>query len=72
MEELVFIVTPENDGGYAAACSLSDGVIATQGDNWPDLENMVRDAVECHFGEDAPKKVRLRLMKESVLSLAPA
>ena len=72
MEELVFIVTPEDDGGYSAACALPDGLIATQGDNWPDLEAMVRDAVACHFGKDAPKKVRLRLMKESVLSLATA
>ena len=72
MDELVFIVTPEDDGGYAAACSLPDGLIATQGNNWPDLEAMVRDAVACHFGKNAPQRVRLRLMKESVLSLATA
>lgn len=72
MDELVFIVTPEEDGGYSAACSLPDGLIATQGDTWSDLEEMVRDAVACHFGNDAPKKVRLRLIKESLLSLAAA
>ena len=72
MDELVFIVTPEDDGGFSASCSLPDGLIATQGDNWPDLEKMVRDAVACHFGKDAPTKVRLRLARESVLSLATA
>lgn len=72
MNELVFIVTPEADGGFAATCSLPEGLIATQGDNWDDLEKMVRDAVMCHFGDDAPKKVRLSLTKESVLTLAAA
>lgn len=72
MDELVFIVTPEDDGGFSASCSLPNGLIATQGDNWPDLEEMVRDAVACHLGKDAPMNVRLRLMKESVLSLAIA
>ena len=72
MDELVFIVIPEDDGGFSASCSLPDGLIATQGDNWTDLEEMVRDAVACHFEKDAPKKVRLRLMKESVLRLATA
>ncbi len=72
MDELVFIVTPEEVGGFSASCELADGLIATQGNNWPDLEEMVRDAVRCHFGNNAPPKVRLRLMKESVLSLATA
>jgi predicted RNase H-like HicB family nuclease len=72
MNEVVFIVTAEDDGGYSATCSLPDGLIATQGDDWDDLEHMVRDAVACHFGKNAPNKVRLRLIKESVLSLAIA
>ncbi len=72
MNELVFIVTPEDEGGFSASCSLPDGLIATQGDNWTDLEEMVRDAVACHFGSNAPKKVMLRLTRESVLSLATA
>lgn len=72
MDELVFTVTPEDDGGFSAVCQLHNGVIATQGDNWPDLEAMVRDAVACHFGGGVPPKVRVRLEKESVLDFATA
>jgi hypothetical protein len=72
MSELVFTVTPEAEGGFSATCQVPGGLIATQGDNWEDLEAMVRDAVKCHFGNEAPEKVRLSLQKESVLTLTAA
>ncbi len=70
MDELVFTVTPEDDGGFSASCLMPDGLIATQADNWTDLEAMVRDAVICHLGIGTPVRVRLHLEKDSILTLA--
>ncbi len=72
MDELVFTVMPEDDGGFSACCLLPDGLIATQGDNWTELESMVRDAVICHLGSGASVRVRLHLEKDSILTLAAA
>lgn len=61
MEELSFEVRQEDDGGFSASCELPDGVIATQGDTWKELEQMVLDAVSGYFAEwdDKPASVRL-------------
>ena len=52
--EIIFEVTEAAEGGYdARALGYS---IVTQGDDWPDLKAMVRDAVLCHFDpQDAPR-----------------
>lgn len=54
--EVKFVVTKAPDGGYdARAVGYS---IFTQGEDWNDLKQMVRDAVLCHFGEDkAPRAI---------------
>lgn len=56
---IVFEVTEAPEGGYDAR-ALGHGIF-TQGEDWNDLEEMARDAVLCHFGEDdAPEAIRLR------------
>ncbi len=72
MDEIVFTVKPEPEGGFSASCRLSGGLIATEGDTWEEMEAMVRDAVECHFGEDAEKPRRIRLHLEEDRILQPA
>jgi predicted RNase H-like HicB family nuclease len=70
--ELVFQVRPAEEGGFTANCRLPDGLIATQGDSWEELELMVRDAVSCHFAE-APLKlgrIRLHLEEDRILEAA--
>ena len=47
--EIIFEVTETPDGGYDAR-ALGHGIF-TQGENWDDLKEMVRDAVRCHFGD---------------------
>ena len=47
--EIIFEVTEAVEGGYNARAL----VIYTQGENWDDLKEMARDAVLCHFDEDA-------------------
>ena len=56
--EIIFEVTEAVEGGYdARALGYS---IFTQGNDWDDLKDMVKDAVRCHFDEDtAPRVIRL-------------
>lgn len=58
MNELVFEVTQEADGGYVAE-ALGEGVI-TQADTWDELRDNVREAVAtCFFDRPAPRRLRL-------------
>ncbi len=41
--------------------------IFTEGETWEKLEEMVRDAVRCHFGEETPPIIRLHFVREEVL-----
>lgn len=52
MNELVFEVVEESDGGYVAEC-LTCGIF-TQGDTWEELRRNVEDAVAGFFF-DQPK-----------------
>ena len=59
MPEIIFEVTEAPEGGYDAR-ALGHSVF-TQGDDWNDLREMVRDAVLCHFDDrEAPKVIRLQ------------
>jgi predicted RNase H-like HicB family nuclease len=68
LDELVFKVLQEGDGGYVAQC-LTESIV-TQGDTWDELKEMVKDAVEAYFF-DAPKPqaIRLHLVRDEVLSM---
>lgn len=58
--EITFEVTDAEEGGYNAR-AVGYGIF-TQGENWDDLMEMIRDAVLCHFDDDAvPSAIRLRL-----------
>ncbi|MEH2095451.1 2-oxoisovalerate dehydrogenase E1 subunit beta [Nostoc sp.] len=47
MTEIVFLVEDDPDGGYTAL-ALTESIF-TQADDIETLEEMVRDAVHCHF-----------------------
>ena len=69
MNELVFKVTQETDGGYCAEC-LTEGIF-TQGDNWEDLRANVREVVGAfYFDGLEPERVRMRLLREEVIPVA--
>jgi hypothetical protein len=60
MTELVFLVEEAPEGGYTAR-ALGHSVF-TAADSLGDLEEQVRDAVRCHFEEDArPTAIRLHV-----------
>jgi predicted RNase H-like HicB family nuclease len=67
MDELVFEVEQEVDGGYCAECLTLD--IFTQADTWDELRENVRQAVRAYFFDGAvPKYVRLHLVRDEVLA----
>ncbi len=66
MEELVFEVSQEVDGGYVAECLGED--IFTQADTWDQLRTNVLEAVRAfYFDAKPPRRVRLRLVRDEVL-----
>jgi predicted RNase H-like HicB family nuclease len=67
MDELVFEVTQEADGGYVAECLNED--IFTQGDTWGELRANVLEAVRAfYFDSEPPARVRLHLVRDEVVS----
>jgi hypothetical protein len=64
--EIVFEVTESSEGGYEAhALGFS---IFTEADSLPELKQMVKDAVACHFEEaNRPRLIRLHLVKDEVI-----
>jgi predicted RNase H-like HicB family nuclease len=69
MDELMFIVEQESDGGFVAH-AVGHGIF-TQADTREELSEMVRDAVKCHFDrpEDMPKRIRLHFIRDEVFAL---
>ena len=66
MNEIVFEVTQEADGGFAAEC-LTESIF-TQGDTWDELRRNVKEAVEGYFFDNLrPAVIRLHLIRDEVL-----
>ena len=67
MNEIVFQVTQEADGGFVAECLSED--IFTQGDTWEALKQNVKEAVSAYFFDGAkPAAIRLHLVRDEVLA----
>lgn len=68
MNEIVFEVTQEADGGFCAEC-LTESIF-TQGDTWDELRANVKEAVEAfYFDRAKPASVRLHLVRDEMLAL---
>ena len=68
MEELIFEVTQEADGGYVAECLTEN--IFTQGANWEELRVNVKEAVGAFFFDQTqPARVRLHLVRDEMFAL---
>jgi predicted RNase H-like HicB family nuclease len=69
MNELIFEVTQEGDGGFVAECLTEP--IFTQADTWEELRGQVQDAVRaCYFDQPVPEQVRLHLVRDELLKTA--
>lgn len=63
----------EESGWRVASWDAPDGSggIATQGRDLSELQEQVRDAVQCHFeGGQAPRRIRLHFVNDPVLPAA--
>ena len=71
MNELVFEIIQEADGGFCAEC-LSETIV-TEGDTWEELRRNVEEVVRAYYFDQPdklPAKVRLHLVRDEVLALA--
>ncbi len=69
MSELVFEVAQEADGGYCAEC-LTENIL-TEADTWEELRMNVLEATAAYlFDRARPERIRLRLVRDEVLSVA--
>lgn len=69
MNELVFEVVQEADGGYTAE-ALGESIF-TEANTWEELRVNAREAVEAfYFDSKPPASIRLRLVRDEVLAVA--
>jgi hypothetical protein len=69
MNELVFEVAQEADGGFTAE-ALGESIF-TQADSWEELKANVCEAVQAfYFDSVAPASIRLHLIRDEVLAVA--
>jgi hypothetical protein len=71
MNELVFDVIQESDGGCVAEC-LGEPIV-TEGDTWEQLRASVQEAVRgFYFDRPAglPRRIRLHLVRDEVMACA--
>ena len=71
MQELIFEVTQEGDGGYCAEC-LTEAIV-TEGDTWEELRQNVKEAVKGFYFDrpnEVPSTLRLHLVRDEVLAYA--
>ena len=69
MNEVVFEVMQEPDGGYTAE-ALGESIF-TQADSWEELRTNAQQAVEAfYFDQPKPAAIRLRLVRDEVLAIA--
>ena len=68
MDEIIFVVTEDPEGGFSAR-ALGEAIF-TEADNLAALKERVRDAVLCHFEESkAPQVVRLHFVRDHVIAV---
>ena len=67
MSEIIFAVEEAPEGGYTAR-ALGQSIF-TEADSLAELREAVRDAVRCHFDQEArPKVIRLHFTREEIIA----
>ncbi len=68
MTEIIFLVESDIEQGYIAQ-ALGESII-TQADDLETLKQEIKDAVHCHFPDQAlrPKIIRLHIVQEEVIA----
>jgi predicted RNase H-like HicB family nuclease len=69
INDLIFEVTEEGDGGFVAEC-LTESIV-TQADSWEELRENAKDAVRGYFFDSAlPRHIHLRFRRDEVIKLS--
>ena len=69
MDELVFEVVQEADGGYCAECLTEN--IFTEAETWDELrKNVIEATAAFFFDRPQPARIRLHLVRDEILSVA--
>ncbi len=68
MTEIIFLVEDDPEGGYTAR-AIGESIF-TQADTIKELQELVRDAVHCHYPdrENRPKLIRLHIVHDEVIA----
>ena len=68
MTEIIFLVEDDPEGGYVAR-ALGESIF-TQADSIQELRELVKDAVHCHYPDEAtrPKLIRLHIVHDEVIA----
>ncbi|MBN2175997.1 MAG: hypothetical protein JW731_17840 [Bacteroidales bacterium] len=66
MSEIIFIAEESSEGGFEAR-ALGHSIY-TEGETIESLKQNIREAIQCHFEDDAPKVVRLHFIKEEIFA----
>jgi dephospho-CoA kinase len=66
--EITFLISDDPDGGFTAK-ALGESIF-TQADSIEALKVALRDAVRCHFSDEAkrPKMIRLHWVRDEVIA----
>jgi hypothetical protein len=66
--EITFLISDDPDGGFTAK-ALGESIF-TQADSIEALKVALRDAVRCHFPDEAkrPKMIRLHWVRDEVIA----
>lgn len=64
MEEIIFLVEDEPEGGYIAK-AIGESIF-TQAESIQELRELVKDAVHCHYPDEQnrPKLIRLHIVRD--------
>jgi dephospho-CoA kinase len=67
MNEIIFLVEESAEGGLTAR-ALGESIF-TEAETKEQLQEMVRDAVRCHFDPSRmPKVIRLHFVREEIIA----
>ena len=65
MDEIIFVVEEDPDGGYTAR-ALGESIF-TEAEDLAELDDRVREAMKCHFDDgESPRQIRLHFVRERV------
>lgn len=72
MDQIIFTVERDEECGALVAFwdAPGGGGITTQGNDLGELQRNLREAVRCHFADEAPRTVRLHFAQDPLLAMA--